>query len=74
MRLVEEEEVRKALLVLGKPKTKTLINKFKGRLVDQQQKARFAQILKKLARIVEEHGEKYLVLKDEYRGGLKPPK
>ncbi len=58
----------------GKVKTKHLINKFKARLTDPQQKSRFAQIVKKLGKIVDEHGEKYLVLKDEYRGGLKIPK
>ncbi len=71
---VDEEEVRKALLVLGKAKTKTFVNKFKAQLVDEEQKARFAKIVKKLARIVDEHGERYFVLKDEYRGGLKGPK
>jgi len=71
---LDEEEVRNALLVLGKAKTKTLVNKFKTQLTNEAQKGRFAKILKKLARIVEEHGEKYFVLKDEYRGGLKGPK
>ena len=48
-----------------------LVKKFKTRLFDKQQKARFAQMVKKFGTIVEEHGEKYLVLKEEYRGGLK---
>lgn len=68
---VDEEEVRKILLTSGKIKTKNLINKFKSRLTDQRQKARFAQIVKKIGEIVEELGEKYLILKHEYRGGLK---
>ena len=71
---MEEEEVRKALLLANKIKTQNLVNKFKTRLTDKAKKARFAQIVKKLGRIVEEHGEKYLVLKDEYKAGLKPPR
>jgi len=72
--VVEEEEVRKALLLSGKIKAKQLAVKFKHRLTDPQQKARFAQMIKKLAKIVEEHGEKLLSLKDEFRMGLKAPK
>ena len=55
----------------GKLTTKMLVKKFKTRLFDKQQKARFAQMVKKFGTIVEEHGEMYLVLKEEYRGGLK---
>jgi uncharacterized protein YutD len=70
--LVDEEEVRKALLLSGKIKTQALIKKFKNKFADKANKARFAQIVKKLGRIIDEHGEKYIVLKDEYRAGLKP--
>jgi uncharacterized protein YutD len=70
---VDEEEVRKALLLSGKIRTQQLINKFKNKFaLDKSNKARFAQIVKKLGRIIDEHGEKYIVLKDEYRAGLKP--
>eukprot|EP01114_Cavostelium_apophysatum_P014169 TRINITY_DN3604_c0_g1_i1.p1 TRINITY_DN3604_c0_g1~~TRINITY_DN3604_c0_g1_i1.p1 ORF type:complete len:508 (+),score=194.21 TRINITY_DN3604_c0_g1_i1:173-1525(+) len=71
---IEEEEVRKILLTSGKIKTKQLVNKFKARLTEPKQKAKFAQIVKKIGEIVEELGEKYLTLKPEYRRGLKAPK
>jgi len=35
---LDEEEVRNALLVLGKAKTKTLVNKFKTQLTNEAQK------------------------------------
>jgi len=44
-----------------------LVHKFKSRLTDKAQKGRFALLVKKLGRIVDEHGEKYLILKDEYK-------
>jgi len=62
-----EEEVRKALLLSGKTTTKALVKKFKSRLNDKTAKARFAQLVKKLGKIVEEHGEKLLILKEEYK-------
>ena len=70
---MDEEEVRKALLLSGKIKTQQLINKFKNKFAaDKANKTRFAAHVKKLGRIIDEHGEKYIVLKDEYRAGLKP--
>jgi len=51
----------------GKTTTKNIVKKFKTRLTDPQKKAQFTYILKKLAKVVEEYGEKYLVLKDEYK-------
>jgi hypothetical protein len=65
--VIEEEEVRMALLLAGKIKTQNLVNKFKTRLTDEVQKARFAKLVKKLGKIVEEGGSKYLVLKDEHK-------
>ncbi len=70
--MVEEEEIRKALLLGAKTKTQDLINRFKHKLGDKAKKARFTAIVKKLGRIVDEHGEKYIILKEEYRTGLKP--
>lgn len=71
---VSEEEVRKAVLLAGKIKTKTLLSKFKGRLTYPSQKARFADNVKRLCDIVDDFGEKWLVLKEAFRGGLKVPK
>jgi len=71
---ITEDEVKKALLLSGKIKTKQFVKRFKSRILDKSKKAAFSKIVKKLGRIVDEHGEKYLVLKDEYRGGLKLPK
>ena len=70
-----EEEIRKVLLVLGKTKTKNVLAMFKTQLADPDKKTKFARIMKKLAHVVEERGEKFVVIKEEYKGGAKnPPK
>eukprot|EP01117_Protostelium_nocturnum_P000034 TRINITY_DN10123_c105_g1_i1.p1 TRINITY_DN10123_c105_g1~~TRINITY_DN10123_c105_g1_i1.p1 ORF type:complete len:440 (-),score=174.32 TRINITY_DN10123_c105_g1_i1:35-1354(-) len=71
---VTEEEVRKALLLAGKIKSKLLVKKFKSRLPDQSQKSRFIKMVQKLGMVIEDAGEKYLVLRDEYKAGLRVPK
>lgn len=71
---ISEEDVRKAVLLSGKIKTKTLLSQFKAQLTNPVQKARFAEIVKKLCDIVDELGEKWLVLKEAFRGGLRVPK
>ncbi|PRP74994.1 hypothetical protein PROFUN_07387 [Planoprotostelium fungivorum] len=68
---ITEEEIRRALLGAGKIRTQQLLNKFKKRLVDQETRGRFAKMLKKLSQTVDEPGGKFIMLKDEYRGGLK---
>eukprot|EP01119_Soliformovum_irregulare_P005421 TRINITY_DN17181_c0_g1_i1.p1 TRINITY_DN17181_c0_g1~~TRINITY_DN17181_c0_g1_i1.p1 ORF type:complete len:443 (-),score=149.07 TRINITY_DN17181_c0_g1_i1:43-1182(-) len=65
---IDEEEVRKQLLLLGKVQTKQLIGKFKNQLIDEHSKRQFAMLVKKLARIHDDpDGKKYLIIKDEYK-------
>ena len=64
---VQEGEVRKALLLSGRIQAKRLARRFRSRLPGPEDKAQFAQLVKKLARIVVEHNQKFLVLRDEYR-------
>ncbi|KKL15019.1 hypothetical protein LCGC14_2509820 [marine sediment metagenome] len=67
---VQEHEVRKALLLSGRIQAKRLVRHFRSRLGSADAKAQFVQSLKKLARINMEDGEKFLVLRDEYRAGI----
>jgi len=65
--VLNEESVRKELRTVGKIKTSLLISKFKSCLKSPKDKDLFANIIKKLAKVKEEGGVKFLLLKDEYK-------
>eukprot|EP01103_Thecamoeba_quadrilineata_P012944 TRINITY_DN3464_c0_g1_i1.p1 TRINITY_DN3464_c0_g1~~TRINITY_DN3464_c0_g1_i1.p1 ORF type:complete len:471 (-),score=129.11 TRINITY_DN3464_c0_g1_i1:62-1450(-) len=64
---VTETELRSTLLQRGKIKTGKLIKLFKPRLSTQEKKTRFLNLVQKITKMVEENGDKFIVLKDDSR-------
>jgi len=65
--VVTEDEIRKILLKNTHMKTPELINHFRRPLKDETQKTKFTDIIKKIAVIVDDGGNKYLRLRPEYK-------
>ncbi|KAF8391632.1 hypothetical protein HHK36_023938 [Tetracentron sinense] len=61
---VAEDEIRAALLQMAPVTTQELVAKFKARLKSPEDKASFAEILRRISKIQKTNGANYVVLRD----------
>ncbi|XP_010270094.1 PREDICTED: transcription initiation factor IIF subunit alpha-like [Nelumbo nucifera] len=62
---VTEDEIRAVLLQMAPVTTQDLVAKFKARLKSKEDKAAFAEILRRISKIQKTNGSNYVVLRDK---------